>query len=99
MAEAGVPSYEAVNWSGIVRGAAADIDNRSLLVKTAAVLVALTTLAAAPRAGISDPPVRLIIPFPPGGSNDIVGRADRDTSWASGSASRSSSTTAPAPAA
>ena len=44
-------------------------------------------------------PVRLIIPFPPGGSNDVVGRADRARSSASGSASRSWSTTAAAPAA
>ncbi len=50
---------------------------RSLLVKTAGVLLALTTLApAVPAIAQQYPtkPIRLIIPFPPGGSNDVVGR-------------------------
>ena len=44
----------------------------SLLLKTAGVLLALTTVAAAQ--DYPTKPVRLIIPFPPGGSNDVVGR-------------------------
>ncbi len=43
-----------------------------LLVKTAGLLVALSTVAAAQ--DYPARPVRLVIPFPPGGSNDIVGR-------------------------
>jgi tripartite-type tricarboxylate transporter receptor subunit TctC len=46
---------------------------RTKLLQAAAILVAL----AAPAAAQSDyptRPVRLIIPFPPGGSNDVVGR-------------------------
>jgi tripartite-type tricarboxylate transporter receptor subunit TctC len=45
---------------------------RSLLLKAAALLVALTAAAAAQ--DYPTKPVRLIIPFPPGGSNDVVGR-------------------------
>jgi tripartite-type tricarboxylate transporter receptor subunit TctC len=45
---------------------------RSLLLKAAIVLLALTATAAAQ--DYPNRPVRLIIPFPPGGSNDVVGR-------------------------
>jgi tripartite-type tricarboxylate transporter receptor subunit TctC len=45
---------------------------RSLLLKAAAILIALTAGAAAQ--DYPNKPVRLIIPFPPGGSNDVVGR-------------------------
>jgi tripartite-type tricarboxylate transporter receptor subunit TctC len=45
---------------------------RSLPLKAAAVLLALTATAAAQ--DYPNKPVRLIIPFPPGGSNDVVGR-------------------------
>ena len=38
-----------------------------------AALVVLSTMAAA-QADYPNRPVRLIIPFPPGGSNDVVGR-------------------------
>jgi tripartite-type tricarboxylate transporter receptor subunit TctC len=44
----------------------------SFALKTAALLVALTAAAAAQ--DYPAKPVRLIIPFPPGGSNDVVGR-------------------------
>ena len=44
-----------------------------LLLAAAGLLVALTTMAAA-QADYPNRPVRLIIPFPPGGSNDVVGR-------------------------
>src|SRR5262245_10421231 len=44
----------------------------SLLLKTAGVLLAMITAAAAQE--YPTKPVRLIIPFPPGGSNDVVGR-------------------------
>ena len=44
----------------------------SFALKTAALLVALTAVAAAQ--DYPTKPVRLIIPFPPGGSNDVVGR-------------------------
>ena len=46
---------------------------RSLLLAAAGILVALTTMAAA-QADYPSRPIRLIIPFPPGGSNDVVGR-------------------------
>jgi tripartite-type tricarboxylate transporter receptor subunit TctC len=45
-----------------------------LLLTAAGLLVALTTMSAA-QSDYPNRPVRLIIPFPPGGSNDIVGRA------------------------
>ena len=45
---------------------------RAVLVTAAALLVALTTAAAAQE--YPTKPVRMIIPFPPGGSNDVVGR-------------------------
>jgi tripartite-type tricarboxylate transporter receptor subunit TctC len=44
----------------------------SLLINAAGLLVALTATAAAQ--DYPTKPVRLIIPFPPGGSNDVVGR-------------------------
>ena len=44
----------------------------SLLLKAAGLLLALTTVASAQ--DYPTKPVRLIIPFPPGGSNDVVGR-------------------------
>src|ERR1700730_14821651 len=44
----------------------------SLLVKIAVLLLALSTSVAAQ--DYPSKPVRLIIPFPPGGSNDVVGR-------------------------
>ena len=44
----------------------------SVLLKTVGLLLALTTMAAAQE--YPTKPVRLIIPFPPGGSNDVVGR-------------------------
>jgi tripartite-type tricarboxylate transporter receptor subunit TctC len=44
----------------------------SLLLKTAALLFAFTTVAAAQ--DYPTKPIRLIIPFPPGGINDTVGR-------------------------
>src|SRR5215471_14834343 len=48
----------------------------STLLKAAGLLLALTAAAAAQDAAKDYPnkPVRLIIPFPPGGSNDVVGR-------------------------
>src|SRR2546425_11559668 len=42
------------------------------LLAAAGLLLALTTAAAAQ--DYPSKPVRLIIPFPPGGSNDVVGR-------------------------
>jgi tripartite-type tricarboxylate transporter receptor subunit TctC len=45
---------------------------RSVRLQAAALLVALSTAAAAQDYPVK--PVRLIIPFPPGGSNDVVGR-------------------------
>src|SRR5215204_7210715 len=44
----------------------------SLLLKSAGFLLALTTAAAAQE--YPTKPIRMIIPFPPGGSNDVVGR-------------------------
>ena len=44
----------------------------SRLLKTAGILVALTTAVSAQQ--YPTKPIRLIIPFPPGGSNDVVGR-------------------------
>jgi len=46
---------------------------RSLLSASVGVLLALTATAAA-QSDYPNRPVRLIIPFPPGGSNDVVGR-------------------------
>jgi tripartite-type tricarboxylate transporter receptor subunit TctC len=43
------------------------------LLAAASLLAAFTTMAAA-QADYPNRPVRLIIPFPPGGSNDVVGR-------------------------
>src|SRR5262245_31848137 len=47
---------------------------RSALVAAAGFLVALTTSVVAQQ-DYPNRPIRMIIPFPPGGSNDIVGRA------------------------
>ena len=75
----------------------------SLLVKIASLLLALTALALTALAltgpvmaqDYPNKPVRLIIPFPPGGSNDVVGRMIlRAAVGAIGSASRWWSTTA-----
>ena len=44
----------------------------SRTIKTAVVLLALTSVACAD--DYPNRPVRLIVPFPPGGSNDVVGR-------------------------
>ena len=46
---------------------------RSILIQATGLLVALTTSVAA-QSDYPNRPVRLIIPFPPGGSNDVVGR-------------------------
>jgi tripartite-type tricarboxylate transporter receptor subunit TctC len=45
---------------------------QSLLLKGAGLLLALTTTVAAQ--DYPTKPIRMIIPFPPGGSNDVVGR-------------------------
>ena len=47
---------------------------RSVLLAAAGILIALATSAAA-QSDYPNRPIRVIIPFPPGGSNDIVGRA------------------------
>ena len=47
---------------------------RALLLAAAGLLIALATPAAAQQ-DYPNRPIRLIIPFPAGGSNDIVGRA------------------------
>jgi tripartite-type tricarboxylate transporter receptor subunit TctC len=44
----------------------------SLLLKTAGLLLALSTAAVAQ--DYPTKPIRMVIPFPPGGSNDVVGR-------------------------
>ena len=44
-------------------------------------------------------PIRMLVGFPPGGSTDLAARVARASSWRRRSASRSSSRTAPAPAA
>jgi tripartite-type tricarboxylate transporter receptor subunit TctC len=46
---------------------------RSIMIQAAGLLVALTTSVAA-QSDYPNRPIRLIIPFPPGGSNDVVGR-------------------------
>src|SRR5512145_1236507 len=46
--------------------------SHATLLTAAGLLLALTTAAAAQ--DYPTKPVRLIIPFPPGGSNDVVGR-------------------------
>ena len=46
---------------------------RSIMIQAAGLLLALTTSVAA-QSDYPNRPVRLIIPFPPGGSNDVVGR-------------------------
>jgi tripartite-type tricarboxylate transporter receptor subunit TctC len=46
---------------------------RSVLLTAAGLLVAMTAMASA-QADYPNKPIRLIIPFPPGGSNDVVGR-------------------------
>jgi tripartite-type tricarboxylate transporter receptor subunit TctC len=48
------------------------LNRRSLMLSAAGALLALTTTVSAQ--DYPTKPVRLIIPFPPGGSNDVVGR-------------------------
>src|SRR6266545_3008907 len=55
-----------------VRGMSSMSTIRALALKTVALLFALTTIATAQ--DYPSKPVRVIIPFPPGGINDTVGR-------------------------
>ena len=48
---------------------------RSLLLKTAGLLLALTSSAAAQ--DYPTKPVRIIVPFPPGGVNDLSAASSR----------------------
>ncbi len=49
---------------------------RSMLLQAGGLMLALTAMAlpAAAQSDYPNRPIRLIIPFPPGGSNDVVGR-------------------------
>ena len=60
---------------------------RALLLAATGFLIALTTSAAA-QSDYPNRPIRLIIPFPAGGSNDIVGRAIAHADGRAASASR-----------
>jgi tripartite-type tricarboxylate transporter receptor subunit TctC len=61
-----------VGSSARERREATPVRNARQLLKALALLLALATAAAAQE--YPTKPVRLIIPFPPGGSNDVVGR-------------------------